>query len=548
MVANRNTPRQGTVTDLITGLLDRGYNTTVQPVLTSIASSTNNGLIQRRLQELEEEAARLAEAGERLQPDNAILRALMADMDDTMRANARLLDASAAPLQQTGIDAAGRVQRQLALPGMTDAQLARVGLRWNSPDPEAVARLVNYAQSEGWAATVGQYGPDVLSIINNQAIRGVALGWNPLRTAREVRRLAENLPGYQANNLMRTLQLTSYRDSTAVHQQANIDLAQQIIRIAALDTRTCLSCVAQHGAVIWDSERDVNAPIPRVNDHHSGRCTSVMIVKGRPHNIQTGPEWFDNLPPERQRQQASFAKSPGKYDAYTSGQVRLADFVHPYRDPAFGPMLREASLSGALNTRSTIRQQIPLWTGERGGQIGDLTSITTQDGLAEWMLNNENTALGKQFWDETMGLTGYDDNWNLRLQPDGIRSAAKTFVASSQDIQYSRQYIVDLASQMARENGVSVNNPEEFYNQQFAYQAQAILKAADLANVRLTEPQMRRLNIALNGQYLDMVYTTDSSEAGSLANAARRRGSTRLNAIELKQARENFRDWVQGID
>lgn len=348
MVSPGRPPRQGTLQDLIQGLLDRGYGRLVQPVLDSIARSTNSGLIDRRLKELKSEAQRLAEQGQKLTPDNVVFRAFVADLDVVMRENARRAADVAAAVQNSGVSAAGRIQRQLALPGVTDQQLARMGLRWNTPDPEAVARLVTYAESEAWANMLAKYGDDVLRIITDQAVRGIAAGWNPLRTAERVTTLTQTLPAHQANNLLRTLQITGYRDATAVHQQANIAIASQIIRIAARDTRTCLSCIAQHGDVIWDSDRDVNAPILRVNDHHSGRCTSVMIVKGRSANIQSGIDWFNGLSEERQRQQRSFANNNAKFEAYRAGEVGLRDFVEPYTDPVFGPMIREASLKGVL--------------------------------------------------------------------------------------------------------------------------------------------------------------------------------------------------------
>ena len=347
MVANRPVQR-GTITDLINGLLDKGYTRAAQPVLDAVARSVNSGLIQQRLNELDAEAARLMEAGEKLRPDNPVLRALLADLEDTLKADARVMDGAAEAVQSTGSDAAGKIQRQLALPGMTDTQLGRIGITWNRPDPAAVARLVDYTGSDAWGALLGKYGDDVWGIVNNQAVLGIVSGWSPLRTAREIRRVTENLPAHQANNLMRTLQLTSYRDSTAIHQNANLPIISQVVRIAALDARTCLSCISQHGDVIWEGERNAGDPVPRVDDHHSGRCTSVVVVKGRSINIQSGEEWFANLPEARQRQQASFVASPGKFAAYQNGEVTLRDFRQPYTDPTFGPMMREASLSGAL--------------------------------------------------------------------------------------------------------------------------------------------------------------------------------------------------------
>ncbi len=349
MVANRQpAPKQGSVQDLINGLLDRGYNGTVQPVLNAVTRSTNSGLIQQRLSELDKEVARLTEAGEKLKPDNPVLRALLADLSDTMEVNGRLVDGGAEAVQQTGINAANVIQRQLALPGMTDQQLAKIGIAWNRPDPEAVNQLVQYASSDAWTQMLLKYGDNVPATVLNQAIRGIAEGWSPLRTASSIRNITEKMPGYTANTLMRTLQLTSYRDATAASQNANSDIVQRVILIEALDNRTCLSCIDRHGQVIWDSETDAGTEIPRVDDHENGRGTSVVEVTGRTLNIQTGRDWFASLSPERQQQQSSFADSPGKWEAYNSGKVQLSDFVQHYEDDVFGSMVREGSLTFAL--------------------------------------------------------------------------------------------------------------------------------------------------------------------------------------------------------
>lgn len=349
MVANRQTATKGTLQDLINGLLDKGYNNAAQPVLNAVARSTNSGLIQQRLKELDAEVARLTEAGEKLKPDNAVLRALLADLDDTMKVNGRVVDGAAEAVQQTGMDAAARIQRQLALPGMTDQYLAKIGIVWNKADPEAVAQLIQYAQSPEWANALAKYGTNAVDIVFNQAVRGIAEGWSPSRTAQSIRNLVQNFPGYQANTLMRTLQLTSYRDATAANQNANTGIIDQVIRIAALDDRTCLSCIALHGTVIWDSEADAGSPVDRVDDHWNGRCTSVVKVKGRELNITTGVDWFNNLSTSRQFEQASFTNSPAKFEAFKNGSVTLQDFVHQHTDPTFGDMVREASLTQALN-------------------------------------------------------------------------------------------------------------------------------------------------------------------------------------------------------
>jgi hypothetical protein len=346
MVSNTQ-PTENRLTGLIGGLLDRDYNRITRPVLNAIADT--KGIINQRLSELDAEAARLAKEEKRLTPDNPILRALIADLETELSKSQSLINAAATPLQESAVTSAGKIQRQIALPGVTNQQLQTLGIAWNTPDPEAVARLVGYSQSDAWRDLLSKYPDDVLGVIQNQAVRGSIYGWSPLRIAREIRRTTNALPAHVANNLMRTLQLTSVRDSTAIHQTANRDITEMVVRIGTLDARMCLSCVALHGTILWTREQDSNAPVPRVADHHSGRCTAVIIVRGFSRKIITGEEWFNSLPPARQAEQLSLKNSPGKLKALRDGRATLQDFVHRYEDPVFGEMMGEAALKNVLN-------------------------------------------------------------------------------------------------------------------------------------------------------------------------------------------------------
>jgi len=226
----------------------------------------------------------------------------------------------------------------LALPGISDGQLAQIGVAWNVPDPEAVNALVGYVNSEGWAAEIGRYPGLILDTVRHQAVRGIVEGWSPLVTAREIRRISEGMTVAQANNLMRTVQLVSYRDATAIHQRANADILTEQIRIATLDGRTCMACVALHGTRLAVGER--------VLDHHQGRCTSIAVVRGRPRVVQTGEDWFNGLDEATARGLAGDAA----YELLRSGRATLRDFVQPYRDPVFGEMIREASVRQIIKT------------------------------------------------------------------------------------------------------------------------------------------------------------------------------------------------------
>lgn len=328
-----NHPGANRVMDLVDGLLDRGYDQATAATLRAIGGSTTSGIVAQRLNELDTEVARLAESGQRLTPDNPVLRALLADLEPVLRRDAARVDGVAEDVQASGTNAAGRLTRELSIGGMTDRQLMRLGVQWNTPDPEVVARAVGYVQSEAFAAEIARYPQLIMDTVRNQAVRGIVEGWNPTRTAREIRRMTENLPAHQANTIMRTLQLTSYREGNALHQLANADILSHQIRIGTLDSRVCMACLALHGTRLAVGER--------VDDHHNGRCTSIAVVKGVTRNVATGEQWFNGLPEDQRRQMAGNSA----FDLLESGRAQLRDFVATYEDPVYGRMVRQASLA-----------------------------------------------------------------------------------------------------------------------------------------------------------------------------------------------------------
>lgn len=309
------------IKQVVNQLLDANYNRQVEPVLKAITSSVNSGLINQRLSELNAESQRLADEGKTLTADNPVLRALLADLDDTMKRNAGRIDGIADDVQRNGTEAGQILAEILAMPP-----------RWNRPDVEAINALIDYVNTPAFAQELTKYGDDVVAIVRNQAIRGIVEGWGPLKTAREIRRVTTALPAHKANVLMRTLQLQSYRRSTAIAHAANRDIIVKQVRIATLDTRVCLACVALHGQEMTVGEQ--------VIDHHAGRCTSIAIVRGMERDIPTGQSWFDGLSESDKLALAG----PGKLDLLQSGKATLRDFVQPYEDAVFGEMLREASI------------------------------------------------------------------------------------------------------------------------------------------------------------------------------------------------------------
>lgn len=318
-------------------MIDRDYTRLVGPVVRAIAANSERGALGKRLKALEAEAARLAEAGKRLTPDNAVARALLSDLDDALRANTALIDSVADDVVASGVRNAGAMVRGGALAGMTDAQLAALGVAWNVPDPEAVARLVQYTSSDAWTAALEKYQEGTGKVAQNALTRAFIEGKGPLAAARELRAAVTGLPVAYAEQMARTLQLTSLRDSAVAHRVANSHIIEYQIRIAALDDRCCASCVALHG-----TELPLDA---RIDDHHRGRCTSVTKVRGMAAPaVESGPDWFARQSEDRQRAMMGGAR----FEAWKAGAIQWGDMSRVYDDPVFGRMVGEASLKGML--------------------------------------------------------------------------------------------------------------------------------------------------------------------------------------------------------
>lgn len=322
--------------DLVNNLLDRGYTQATEQVIQAMTRNHENGILEQRLKEFEAEAARLGTEGKALTADNAVFRALMADFETTLKRDAGLMDAASPDVQASGVGVGGTAARELSLPGLNDAQLATLGIGWNRPDPEAINQVVNYVNTPAWRNELDTFGEDLLDSAAQVVVGGIASGQSPLATARELRAVIGDLSFWKANNLLRTVQLTSYRDAMSLYYQANSDILEKQIRVGTLDGRICLCCLALHGTEMAVGER--------VDDHHHGRCASIGIVKGREWSVRSGQDYYNSLSEAQQIDLAGYAN----WNALKNGAVSLNDFVQGYTDPVFGQMFREASLKSIL--------------------------------------------------------------------------------------------------------------------------------------------------------------------------------------------------------
>ncbi len=321
---------------LVSDLIDRGFTRDVAPVIRALTNGTRSGVLGMRLSQFKAEAARLAATGEVLTLDNPVAAALLSAFEDFIRAYPALIQGGAYDLETAAINAANTLTRQLALPGVTDGMLGQIGVQWNTPDPAAVANVVDYTANPTWQNLLGDTSKELLDNAQDIIIRGVANGHNPRLIAEELGLAIQDLPAYRAEQIMRTLQLMSYRGATAAYQAANADIIDKVIRIETLDDRTCVECWALHGTELEVGE------IPE--EHPNGRAVGVAVVKGFSRSVEPGVVQFERLDDARK----AAILGPAAFAAYQDGKVTLQDFVEHYTDPVFGGMIRAASLKGLL--------------------------------------------------------------------------------------------------------------------------------------------------------------------------------------------------------
>lgn len=321
------------IANLIRQLLDIGYSQAAQATMEAIAAQSTSGVMALRLTQLDEEVERLNADGKKLTSENPVLAAALGELETVLAADAARLNAIAQTIQQSGINSANILVPQITFTGLPVTPLQ---MGWNQPDPEAIATAVDFASSDAWNAELAKYQEKAGNVARNTAINGIARGKNPRVIARELRRVIEELPVSSANNLARTLQLSSYRQATAVNQLENAAILTAQIRVATLDSRTCMTCVVLNGDVMEVGEV--------VLDHHQGRCTAISIVKGYPRSIPSGEDWFNQQDEAEQRKMMGH----DAYDLWRQGRFDLRDFVQPYDDDVFGQMVRQKSLKNIL--------------------------------------------------------------------------------------------------------------------------------------------------------------------------------------------------------
>lgn len=234
-----------------------------------------------------------------------------------------------------------------SLPELTPALRGRLRASFTTLPAEAIEAAVGLTSDDSPLTTRLQeaYGEYVAGSVRDHLVDGIAKGQNPRRIASLLQRnltaaLGQGLTS--ALTTIRTAQIKSYQTANHMTYAANNKIVPTWTWVAALDNRTCMSCIAQHG-----SEHPYTETL---NDHHNGRCAPVpKTISYRDLGIslpdpvppfESGEDWFRRQPAATQREMMG----PGMYEAWRAEKFGFGDLSVRYDDAVYGELVREATL------------------------------------------------------------------------------------------------------------------------------------------------------------------------------------------------------------
>ena len=267
---------------------------------------------------------------------------LMRQVDDELARYARFTADRIATRQHTLITAAiSHSQTAIHAVG-ADAELL---LQFNRLPIAAVENMVGLT---GAGTPVGdiladasRIGPDAL---RQSLIDGIALGRNPLETARRALRQGLAQSFTRMATIARTETMRVYRQTTMEsYRQSNVVVGYR--RLAAKDERTCIGCLMADGR-----QYTLGQPF---DEHPNERCALVPVLRNTPPvQFETGQEWFARQPESAQRTMLG----PSRYDLWRRGEVSLDDLITRQWDDTWGGALVPATVRSLPGGAGALRR------------------------------------------------------------------------------------------------------------------------------------------------------------------------------------------------
>lgn len=258
-------------------------------------------------------------------------QALMAQVQDELRQFGAVAEEEVQGLQAHALRAG------LDLSAAQIRAIGGIGLAFDRLPVSALEHMVGFlSDGSPLRALLDGLGTETGRRIGNTLTEALAQGWNPKKTAREIRR-ESGMGLTRALRIARTEQMRAFRSATlAGYRQSRV--VARYRRIAAKSRRTCIACLLKDGEVYELSEE--------FTDHVNGRCVIIPVLRGKEVNIgrESGREWFAKQPAETQRK---ILGNNALFDAWKRGEIDLDDMAHYHQDRRWGDSWQAASLKQA---------------------------------------------------------------------------------------------------------------------------------------------------------------------------------------------------------
>lgn len=228
-----------TVSDYVNQALDAEFQRTAGPMLLKVEQMTNSpsSQMQKDLEKLDAEATQAMENDVPLRNDNEALQSALETYANVLLTVAGLVASTAPKIQGSGQRVAVPAVTAKVFLGVTGdiikrgidltssqaakifkTQISKIGVKWKLPkDPSDFA--AGFIDTDAWIGKMEKWGEGYASLTRRSILDGISQGQSPRVVADMMRTHAQGIPYNAAENLTRTLQLTSYREASLAMEE-----------------------------------------------------------------------------------------------------------------------------------------------------------------------------------------------------------------------------------------------------------------------------------------------------------------------------------------
>lgn len=258
---------------------------------------------------------------------------VMATIQREMQRYGAVVDDVVGAAQEKAVNSGAAAARQMILELFPEAARGSiVGVLQRMPR-EAVIAMVGALREDSPLAsiTLARWGDKAAKQIGEQLVKGLVTGIGSRKTAREILKALDpalGMPLSKALTIARTETNRAFRSATRETYRRNPHVVKGWIWYANIDgePEPCLACLAMHG-----TKHDMDETL---DDHPNGRCTMLAItpsfeelgiegVDEPDRTVETGEEWFNRQPEERQRE----IMGEQRYELWKQGNLDFEDMA-----------------------------------------------------------------------------------------------------------------------------------------------------------------------------------------------------------------------------